>query len=363
MGRFSLTALGALARKELAALLTIRPSDRPWQLPFAAAVASGAPVALGALLGLPTEGALGAVAGLSFLYLPSTRLNHRIPVIMASAFAMVVSYALGLASHWAPGTAIGLIALVAVGAALFCRFQNVAPPGPIFMVMAASIGAFAPAGSAGLMANLGYFVVGCIWACAIAVLYSIYILRHRSPLPVRAPSARDRQAAVVDALIMGLFVAASLAVAKTIELERAYWVPVSCLAIMQGVTMRASWSRNVHRIVGTAIGIALTWLLYPLVNGVWAVAIAVTVLTFLIETAVVRHYALAAIFITPLTIVLAESTSPGTASVDVLMQARLIDTAIGALIGLAGASVLHSRRVRRTVQTRVIPGRADASAE
>src|SRR5690606_14678355 len=113
--------------------------------------------------------------------------------------------------------------------------------------------------------------------------------RHRSPLPVRAPSARDRQAAVVDALIMGLFVAASLAVAKTIELERAYWVPVSCLAIMQGVTMRASWSRNVHRIVGTAIGIALTWLLYPLVNGVWAVAIAVTVLTFLIETAVVRH--------------------------------------------------------------------------
>jgi hypothetical protein len=363
VGRFRLAALGALARKEAAALLTIRPSDRPWQLPFAAAVASGGPVALGAWLGLPGEGALGAVAGLSFLYLPGTRLSHRIPVNMASAFAMVVSYALGLASHLVPGAAIGLIALVAVGAALFCRFQTVAPPGPVFMVMAASIAAFAPVGPAGPMANLGYFAAGCIWACAIAVIYSIHILRRRSPLPVRAPSARDRQAAVVDAVIMGLFVGASLAVAARLELERAYWVPVSCLAIMQGVTMRASWSRNVHRIVGTAIGIALTWLLYPLISGVWAVAIAVTVLTFLIETAVVRHYALAAIFITPITIVLAESTSPGTASVDVLMQARLIDTVIGALIGLSGASLLHSRRVRRIVKARVMPGRASASAD
>lgn len=360
MSRFGLKALGRFAQKEAAALLTFRRSDRPWQLPFAAAIASGAPVAFGVYFGLPTEGALGAVAGLSFLYLPGTRLNHRIPVIMASAFAMIVSFALGLASHVAPGAAIPLISVVAVGAALFSRFQNVAPPGPIFMVMAASIAAFAPVNPAGPMATLGYFAIGCIWACAIAVIYSIYILRHRFPLPVRSPSAQDRQAAVSDAIVMGLFVGASLGVATWFELERAYWVPVSCIAIMQGVTLRASWSRNVHRIVGTAIGIALTWLLYPFLTTAWSIALAVTVLTFLIETAVVRHYAFAAIFITPLTIVLAESTSPGTATVDALMQARLIDTIIGALIGLAGAAVLHSRRVRRVVQARLAPGRTPA---
>src|SRR5690606_26735683 len=89
--------------------------------------------------------------------------------------------------------------------------------------------------------------------------------------------------------------------------------------------------------------------------GPWSVAIAVTVLTFLIEAAVVRHYALAAIFITPLTIVLAESTSPGTATVDTLMQARLVDTAIGALIGLTGAGLIHSRRLRRALRGRVSP--------
>lgn len=355
MGRFTLTALGAFARTEAAALLTFHRSDRPWQLPFAAAVASGAPVGLGAYLGLPAEGALGAVAGLSFLYLPATRLNHRIPVIMASAFAMIVSFALGLASHVAPGAAIGLISLVAMGAAVFCRFQCVAPPGPIFMVMAASIAAFAPLSPAGPMASLGFFAVGCIWACAIAVTYSIHILRHRAALPLRSPSARDRQAIVADAIFMALFVGMSLAVATWFELDRAYWVPVSCIAIMQGVTLRASWSRNVHRIVGTGLGIGLTWLLYPLLSTAWAVAVAVTLLTFLIETAVVRHYAFAAIFITPLTIVLAENASAGSAAVDTLMQARLIDTVIGAFIGLAGAAFLHSRRVGRIVRARTVP--------
>src|SRR3546814_9602498 len=77
----------------------------------------------------------------------------------------------------------------------------------------------------------------------------------------------------------------------------------------------------------------LTWLLLPFLTDSWAVAIAVALLTFLIETAVVRHYAFAAIFITPLTILLAESTSPGAASPALLMQTRLLDTVNGALIG------------------------------
>lgn len=351
----SLTALGAFARKEGAALLTFRRSDRPWQLPFAAAIASGAPVALGAWAGLPSAGALGAVAGLAFLYLPPTRLSHRIPLIMASAFAMIASYALGLASHVAPAATVALIALVATASALYCRFQNLAPPGPIFMVMAASIAAFVPVSPGGPLSTLGYFVLGCIWACAVAVAYSIYILRDQTPLPMRPPRAGERVDIVVDALVMGLFVGVSLAAALALELERPYWVPVACIAIMQGVTLRASWRRNVHRIIGTAIGLGLTWLLYPLMTSVWAVAIAVTVLTFLIETAVVRHYAFAAIFITPLTIVLAEATSPGTATVNALMEARLSHTVIGALIGLAGAGILHSRRMRRIVRARMAP--------
>lgn len=351
MLRFYFQRLLEFARQEIVALLIWQRSDRPWQLPFAAAVASSMPVAVGAYLGLPWAGALGAVAGLSFLYLPATSLHHRIPVIMACAFGMVSSYALGLVSHVVPGAAIVVVACLAAAALLFCKAQAVIPPGPIFMVMAASIAAFSPVQEfSAAVQNLGYFVLGCIWACAIAVAYSAYILRHRDPEHMFTPSPADLKVALVDSVITGLFVGASLAVAATLGLEKAYWVPVSCLAVMQGVTLRASWRRNVHRIVGTALGMGLTWLLLPFLVNAWTLFLAVALLTFLIETAVVRHYAFAAIFITPLTILLAESINPGATSTLVLMQTRLIDTVIGALVGLVGAFFLHDKAVRCAVE-------------
>lgn len=305
---------------------------------------------VGAWTGVPAAGALGAVAGLSFLYLPMTRLHERIPVIMACAFAMVASYALGVASSFAPGIAIVFIACLAAAATLFCKTQSVFPPGPIFMVMAASIAAFSPIHTEGAVLNLGYFVLGCIWACAVALAYSMYILRHRAAVPRVSPTREELHAVLIDAVIIALFVGLSLALAGLLDLRKPYWVPVSCLAVMQGMNLRASWSRNVHRIVGTAIGLGFAWLLLPFVEGPWAVALAVMVLTFAIETAVVRHYAFAAIFITPLTIILAERSNPGAASVGALMEARLIDTVIGAMIGLTGALCLHRPGLRRVLE-------------
>lgn len=332
------------------ALLTIQPGNRPWQLPFAAALASGGPLIVGATTGQLAAGAIGAVAGLSFLYLPATGLHHRVPLIMASTFAMICSYALGLHVAGAPVYSILLIAAIAMAAMLFCKSYNLVPPGPLFMIMVAAIGAFSPAHPAGQAANLGTFTLGCIWACALAIAYSAYILRHRPPLPFTPPSDADLRAGVSDAIVTGLFVGVSLAVAAALEFDKAYWVPVSCAAVMQGLTLRASWSRNVHRIIGTVGGLAITWLLLRFTSNAWVVAAAVTILTFLIETAVVRHYAFAALFITPLTIILAESSGFDGQSVSALMTARLTDTIVGALIGLVGAVCLHSPRVRQAVQ-------------
>src|SRR3546814_20029822 len=124
MHRIHCRRLREFAREEAAALLVFQRSDRPWQLPFAAAVASGMPVAAGAYFELPSAGAQGAVAGLSFLYLPATGLHLRIPVIMACALGMVSSYALGLTSHLAPRAAIVVIAFAAAAARLFLRTQG-----------------------------------------------------------------------------------------------------------------------------------------------------------------------------------------------------------------------------------------------
>lgn len=301
---------------------------------------------VGALTGHMQAGSLGAVAGLAFLYLPATRLHHRIPVMMACAFAMLGSYAIGLLGNLVPAAAIPLIAAVATLTMIFCRAHSLVPPGPLFMVMAASIAAFSPVAPTEVVATLGYFSFGCVWACALAVLYSTYILRYRSPQPAVVPSKIDLQNALLDSVVTGVFVAGSLTVAALLALEKAYWVPVSCLAVMQGVSLRASWSRSLHRILGTAAGLGVTAIILPYLRQDWAIAAAVILLTFVIETIVVRHYGFAAVFITPLTILLAEANGLGMAGDATLMEARLIDTIVGALIGTTGALCLHSPTVR-----------------
>jgi uncharacterized membrane protein YccC len=76
------------------------------------------------------------------------------------------------------------------------------------------------------------------------------------------------------------------------------------------------------------------------------VAGVLTALTLVIETLVVRHYGLATVFITPLTILLAEAGQGFAMAPQRLMEARLVDTLVGAVLGLVGAACLHSPRFR-----------------
>ena len=64
--------LKALLLSELAELVRINPSDRPWQMPFAAALATGLPLLVGAYFDHMEYGLISSLGGLTFLYLPNT---------------------------------------------------------------------------------------------------------------------------------------------------------------------------------------------------------------------------------------------------------------------------------------------------
>ena len=59
--------LSQLVRTEWYHLTDFKHSDRPWQLPFAAALASGLPLAVGAWFGHVQYGVLSSLGGLVFL--------------------------------------------------------------------------------------------------------------------------------------------------------------------------------------------------------------------------------------------------------------------------------------------------------
>ncbi|MBC5784222.1 FUSC family protein [Ramlibacter sp. USB13] len=331
--------------RELRELARINASNRPWEMPLAAAAATALPVLIGAAFGELAHGLAASLGGLVFLHLPGTVLSHRMAWLMACAFGLISSYALGVLSNVYEPLTIPVLAVIAAVVTMVCRFYAVPPPGSLFFVMAAAIGAYTPASGAATVLQVGLVSLGCVLAVGIAFLYSLYLLRRQAP--GAAPKAvHDFDVVVTEPVLIGAFVGLSLALAQALQLPRPYWVPVSCLAVIQGVTLRAVWTRQVQRIIGTGLGVLLFWGVAALPLNAWTVAVAIFTLSFIIETLVVRHYGMAVVFITPLSILLAEAAHLGSIDAHVLMQARLLDTVLGCVVGLAGGACLHSDAVR-----------------
>lgn len=341
-------------------LVTVNPSDRPWQKPFAAALASGLPLLIGALLGRMDFGLVSALGGMVFLYTPRTPLYHRMLTVMTCAFAMIACYTLGLMSHFVPLLMMPTLVFVTILVTMACRFYGLGVPGSLFFVMAASIGAYTPLTWEEVPLMVGLLAMGALLACLIAFFYSAHILRSREPDPAPPLPVPTFDFVVFDAVLIGAFVGLALAIAQALQLEKAYWVPVSCLAVIQGASLQAVWNRQLHRLLGTGIGLLLAWGLLLLPLDRWSVTLALMLLAFVVETAVVRHYGFAVIFITPMTILLAEAATLGQGPVAALIEARFYDTVLGCLVGLVGGVCIHSARFRAVVGRplrRLVPAR------
>ncbi len=335
-----------LLHTELRQLTAVQRSDRRWHMPFAAALATGLPLLLGAYSGGFAEGLTASLGGLVFLYLPATPMHHRMVVLMAAAFAMVSCYALGVLSHMVPALMMPVLTCTAMLVTIVSRYYRLPPPGSLFFIMVAAIGAYSPVPLAQWPQMVGLLALGCLLACLIAFVYSLYTLRLQAPQPIQPLPPATFDFVVFDAVVIGLFVGASLALAQALHLERAYWVPITCLAVIQGTTLRAVWNKQLQRILGTAVGLLLSWSLLQLPLDPWRIALLIMGLSFVIESTVVRHYGVAVVFITPLTLLLAEAATLGHSPPGTLIQARLWDTVLGCAVGLVGGVCLHSAKFR-----------------
>lgn len=338
-------------RNELTHLAKINDSDRPWEMPIAAALCLGLPLLLGFYWGHVNYGLTASLGGLVFLYMPNTKIEHRMIFTMACGFGLITCFTLGLICHLVPAFMTVAIVAIAILVTMTCRYYSLGPPGSLFLIMAFAIGLFSPIEFEKIPLQVGLVAMGCILACSIGFFYSLYILRRRPAKPVQALPAPSFDFVVLDSVVIGVFVGISLAIAQLLELERPYWVPVSCLAVIQGVTFRAAWTRQVHRVIGTALGLLVTWGLLLLHLDLLNLCFVMMALIFLIESLVVRHYGIAAIFITPLTIFLAEMASFGTQNPDQIIWFRFADTVLGCLVGIFGAACIHSTFFRKQIQS------------
>ncbi|KZC16140.1 hypothetical protein RHOFW510R12_08085 [Rhodanobacter sp. FW510-R12] len=343
-------ALGRRLRTEWQHLATFHRSRRRWQMPVAAGLATGLPVLVGTYFGRLDYGLVSSLGGLAFLYLPDTPMYHRMARLMACAFGIAACYALGIMSHAVAVATVPLLTVIAVLVTMTCRYYRVGPPASLFFVMVAAIGAYSPVPFLELPLMVGLVFLGGLLAAVIAFGYSLIILRLQAPTPVQPLPQPTFEHVVLDSVLIGALVGLSLLLAVALQLERPYWVPVSCMAVIQGTTLRAVWNRNLQRVVGTAAGMLVAWGLLSLPLGPWAVAPILMLLSFTVEWLVVRHYGLATVFITPLTILLAEAARlDPQVSHAALIQSRFMDTMLGCAVGLLGGVVMHQPRLRAAV--------------
>lgn len=343
-----LDSLMDLVQREIRHLLALNPTDRRWELPLAAALSSGIPLLVGAACGQMAYGLISSLGGLVFLYTPNSALPHRMGMVMACSLGMTACFAVGLVGAWHPLLLVPLVTVLTMGVTVVCRSYRVNPPGSLFFVMAAAIAASMPFEVMAIPFRVGLLVMGCMVATGIAWVYSLYMLRFQgrppvAPVPAGVPPFDE---VGPDAFIIGTTVGLSLVVAHALQLERPYWVPVSCLAVIQGASFRMVWTKQVHRVLGTTVGLGLAWVLLSTPMNVWQMSATMIALSFVIEFLVVRHYGLAIIFITPLTLFLADAGAGMAAPVNALIAARFWDIALGSSMGLLGGFFIHHPKSR-----------------
>ncbi len=226
------------------------------------------------------------------------------------------------------------------------NISNLGPPGNFFFIIIAAMASCMPFDLEAIPMKVGLLALGVLFACVLAVIYSLYMtMKYKDKLQSVIPKKRNT-ILFSESLIIGVFTGVPLLVAHLLEFNNPYWVPISALAIMQGISVKHVWQRSFHRMLGTFIGMGLTWLFLQFNLSPLSLCICILVLQFIIEMLVVRHYALACIFITPLTVFLADIGSLFTLDPNHLISIRLMDIIVGSLIGTLGGWILHNQQLK-----------------
>lgn len=336
---------------ELRHLLTINQSKRPWHMPIIAAIAISFPVFIGAYFDALSSGIKASLGAMIILNLPLVgSLPYRLVTVMAWGFAIALCFALGLIAQQIPLLIIPVFALMSFGIVLFGRYYRQPPPAGLFIMMSGAIALFIPISFEQIMSAVGLVMLGSGFSVVMALVYSLFLLMTRQTIPT--PTYRYEPETIGESIMVAGFVSLSLMIAMLLQVPNPYWAAVSCFIIIQGIHLRTMWIKQFHRLFGTLLGMGLAgWMIsWGLVR--WEVAAAILFMMLCIESLVDRHYGLAVIFITPLTIFIAEygSSISSAQGYQDIINARLLDTAIGCITGFAGGLVMQSSRVRRPLR-------------
>lgn len=331
--------------QDFKAFFQLKPSPRSWHIPVLAGLSVGIPLLTGYYLGNVRNGLTASLAGLVILYMPISKNFFEIMTRMfICSFGLIVCYALGLVFSFNFLAAALFFGVLSVCAYFVTKYFNVKPPGSFFFIMIASMAVGLPHHLDLVPQRVGYFTLGILNANLLAFVYYFLVEQKK---PVAMPFQYTNSfVGITESLIIGLFMMLSILVGHFLKLQYPYWIPISCLAVLQGVDSLHIWKRGLHRILGTLVGLGIAWFIFKYISDPLYICICIVVLQIIVELLIARHYALAVVFLTPMGILLAETGSSESLKPDELLTARLLEILIGSLLGCIGGWFLYNEKIR-----------------
>lgn len=210
------------------------------------------------------------------------------------------------------------------------------PAGPLFLVFAASTSASIPTSPEGALLSCAVTATTAV----VAVLLGLVEVRARGACEPSKPSPADLGKRIPGAAATAVLVSGGVATAA--GLTHPSWAMVAAVVPFSAVPVRGQLVRGLHRLFGTAVGLALAALLLALAPlPAIALVLLVTGLQASVELLVARHYGMALVFITPLALLLNQAAAPVPAGE--LLVSRIVETALGVSVGLVVVLAVRPR--------------------
>lgn len=339
--------------REVKSLFELKETERLWHIPILASLCVGLPLLIGYSLDKLDYGLLSCMAGLVILYLPTTTVARRMITMLACSFGFMISFVVGICFSFNPILSSVVLGLFALSVHWVANYFGMKPPGSFFFIMIASIASCMPFNLMTIPTRVGLIGMGAMLASLLALFYSLYITKKHPPKTELIVVRKSNYTTLFESAIVGFFIFLSVLIGHLFKLNNPYWLPISCAAVMQGASFQHVGQRSFQRVLGTFIGLGLAWMLLLLKMTPLTICICIMVLQFIIEMLVVRHYGLAVIFITPLTLFLAEAGSAMTVDPTALISVRFMDILFGSIIGAIGGWFLHHEQLRHKAERKI----------
>lgn len=246
------------------------------------------------------------------------------------------------------GTALSLVdsrswwvvlggSLVTASTALAADALRWRPPGGLFTLFGFAVCAMTPGNTASAVGVAAALSAG---SAVFAIAVSQVGRRGDDPVPRAASTSGGARAAVPTdrrrlALRFVLAPAVAGGIATGVGISHPYWAMVAAVSVLTAPSVRHIASRGVLRATGTVVGLGVTAVLLAPAPGPTALVVMIVVAQWGAELFVMRNYGLAAVFITPLALMMGQLVHP--LPTGELLEARGLETLIGVTVGIAVA--------------------------